>query len=139
MADFSLPWETDLSADSTGDFASIAGSDEVVQRIVRRFLSNPAGVDLSGQPLPPSYVFDPSYGGGARRLVDKPITQAVMDQVKRLFVAQAQLEPEVLADPPPVVNVTKNTDGSLQITASVFLAGGAVAVIPASAPLLLGV
>lgn len=138
MADFSVPWQTDMSVDATGDFAGIAGSDEVTQRIVRRFLSNPAGVDLSGQPLAPTYVFDPNYGGGARRLVDKPITQSTLDEIKRLFIAQAQLEPEVLSDPEPIVTVVQNADGSVQITATVFLAGGAVAVIPSSAPLLLG-
>jgi hypothetical protein len=139
MADFHCPWQTDLSIDSTGDFAAVFGGEEVVQRVVRRFLSNPAGVDLSGQPLAPTYIFDPSYGGGARRLVDKPITQAVMDQVKRLFIAQAQLEPEVASDPQPIVTVTRTLDGGLQIAATVFLAGGGVAVIPSSAPLLLGV
>lgn len=137
--DLSCPWQTDLSFDATGDFAGVEGSDAFVERIVRRFLSNPAGVDLSGQPLPPTYAFDPTYGGGARRLVDKPITPAVIEEVRRLFIAQAQLEPEVAADPQPIVDVVQNADGSLQITATVFLTNGTVAVIPAAAPLLLGV
>jgi hypothetical protein len=138
MADISLPWGGDLTIDATGDFASVSGSDEVAQRIVRRFLTNPAMTDSAGNPVAPDYVFGADYGGAARHFVDRPITDQLLAQIKQRFIHEAQREPEVLADPAPIVTVTKTIDGNIAIQAQVFLAGGGVALIPQSGALVIG-
>jgi hypothetical protein len=134
MADIALIWSDDLQVDETGDFASVDGGDELVQRIIRRFLTNSQSLITSTGTVQiiPDYLFEPTYGGNARAYVDAVIDPEVIGSIQSLFLNQVAQEP--LCDPSQtVITITSPPayPGSIVVQATVFLNTGAQIQIPA--------
>ena len=130
MADISHVWGNDLIIDDCGDILWANGTTEVSQRLVRRFLTNPITFNAQGKVLiKPDYIFEPTYGGGARTYVDALYSPTLAASVQRRLLDQIAEEPLVAATPAPVVQVGQ-IQGGMVVNASVTLADGTVALIP---------
>ena len=130
--DLSLPWGSDLAIGPNGDFKGVTDDAATKERIVRRLLTNPIGLDSNGTEVAEcDYHFHPNYGAGTRRYVHGVITQELQQTVQQRVTDQALQEPSVVATPAPVVNVTKTLDGfGLAIDASVSTVTGGIVTIP---------
>ncbi len=91
MTDLAHQWGGDLAFSPAGDMATVSGSKEGQQRVLRRILT------ISG-----NYIWELNYGGGAPALVGSLSTP---QQVEATMRAQMLLEDAVSQLPPPVVNV----------------------------------
>lgn len=130
MADISLNWAGDLTLDVSGDISFVDTTAELQQRIVRRFLTNAIQVDGAGNVIATAdYIFEPSYGGNARRYVDSVVNSQTVGQLKTLLMNQANQEAGAATSPPPAINITQLPNG-LAINAVVALRNGSVVLIP---------
>jgi hypothetical protein len=130
-SDIDLPWAGDFSLTATGDIATVTGAPKVVERLVRRFLTNPQRTDKVGRVINvPDYLFHPQYGGGARVVVDKPITSETFLAIQQRFAQQATLENEVALDPTPVINLTADNVGNMVMDVTVYLTDGTTVTVP---------
>lgn len=130
MSDISLPWDSDVSADSTGDFVTVDGLDELEERIIRRFLTNQAVTD-SSQNIQGNadYIYDPNYGGNARLLVDRMIRAETIPTVQKTFLQQVQAEAEIVQNPAPSIIVTQIPQG-IALNGSLMLNNGQILSLP---------
>jgi phage baseplate assembly protein W len=85
--------------DATGDLATVDGTDEGVQRVLRRLLTNER-----------EYIWAPSYGAGLPTFIGDPVNVARIQAVIR---KQIFLEAIVARDPSPVITVTAQADNSV--------------------------
>jgi len=134
MADFALLWADDLQVDETGDFAFVTGGDELVQRIIRRFLTNAQSLITSQGTVQiiPDYIFEPTYGGNARAYVDQVIDSEVIASIQSLLLNQIAQEPECDATQSIVtISAPPAYLGSIVVQATVYLNTGARIQIPA--------
>lgn len=92
MCDFYLEWNSDFILTPNGSIQTAVNWDRVRERIIRRFLTNPARALPDGSTTPPDYVFDPSYGFGAGALVDQNPTAAWRANLQR------QMRQSILVD-----------------------------------------
>jgi len=99
-----VPWSGDFSIDDRG-YTVIADADTTyVQRLVRRLLTSPRLFDgATGTPIAaPDYLFEPEFGAGLRRMVDRT---AVARDIERIVLAQVAADPETSEKTRPEVNV----------------------------------
>jgi phage baseplate assembly protein W len=99
MTDLALVFGSDLTVDASGDLATVDGTEEGVERILRRLLTNPA-----------EYIWNPSYGAGLPQFLGEPVNTTRIQAVIR---RQMLLEAIVARDPPPVITVTGRADNSV--------------------------
>lgn len=123
-ADIYLEWNDDLQLTASGSISLSFGWDHIRQRIVRRFLTNPAQRLPDGSSTPADYVFSPSYGIGAGALIDQNPTEAWIADLKRRM-RQAVLS-DAGVDPGAVPNVviTKPRGDAYQIFVNIKLISG---------------
>lgn len=103
MQDINQWWSSDIVSESGG----ISLSDSVTttqQRIIRRVLTNPVSVEG-----PPDYIWNPTYGCGAKRYVGAPQNKLI--ELKNIIVNQLSFEDGVSQSPLP--EVILNTSSSL--------------------------
>lgn len=93
MPDFALPWGGDLQLSPSGGVELFSGSALTLQRLIRRFLTNP-GDD----------IHEPDYGAGLRRFIGKPMHEASLAALVR---EQAMMESTVAS----VLSVTVSDAG----------------------------
>lgn len=91
------------------DFSFIAARDELIQRLIRRLLTNP------GEWLP-----FPFYGGGLRAFVNEPLSSRLAFQIKSICIAQVMEEPDVAALPAPVITLKKPFADALIVTIQLY-------------------
>lgn len=96
------PFGNDISLSPSGDIATVDGSEQTKQRILRRLLTNPG-----------DYIFQLNYGAGLGRFVGQPVNAPEIEAIIR---AQIALEATVAAIPEPVITVVDNRDGSVFTT-----------------------
>jgi hypothetical protein len=130
MADIQHLWGNDISIDDQGDIATVYGTAELAQRLVRRFCTNPVLLNNDGTvAIPPDYRFEPTYGEGVRRYVDSVVTNETLSTIQTRLMDGCQQEAEVSTTTPPVITVTAIT-GGISVDAYVTMADGTVAVLP---------
>jgi len=130
MADLNHTYGTDLFVDDCGDISYCSGTTEVAQRLARRFLTNPATFTPTGAvAIPPDYIFEPNYGGGAGKYVDNLASPTLVAAIQTRFLDQCVEEPMVASSPAPIITVGLIT-GGITVSATVSLASGGVAAIP---------
>lgn len=121
---FYLEWNGDLIVTQNGSVLMAQGWDEVRERIIRRFLTNPALPLPDGTTTPPDYIFDPLYGLGAGALIDQNPNTAFLSaftrRMRQAVVADAATDPGSL----PSITVTTPTIGTLQVFVTVQLISG---------------
>jgi hypothetical protein len=130
MVDMLLEWSGDLEVDESGDIANVVGTDELRERIIRRFLTTPQTlVEATGLvALTPDYLFEPSYGGGARAYVDQVINSQVVTAIQSDLLAQAGLESDVDVTGTSIsIEVLPN---GLQVAATIVLNTGQFIAVP---------
>ena len=98
MTDIAHVFGQDLQVGSTGDLATVTGSDETQQRVLHRLMTNPG-----------AYIWNLDYGAGLPALVG-----AVIDppSVGAAIVGQMLLESEVASIPAPTVSVATDNVSS---------------------------
>lgn len=95
-----------------GDDANVvSGKAELIQRVVRRLLTNP------GEWLP-----FPNYGGGLRRYVDAKLTTSLLLRIKADILTQLSLEPDIVKSPPPTVDIS-TISGGIEVYISFYFTG----------------
>ena len=87
----------DIQTSPTGDLATVEGTLEGQQRVLRRLLTAPG-----------SYIWHPTYGAGLGQFIGKPQTAA---QIQGIVRAQMLLEASVAQNPAPTVSVTFTPSG----------------------------
>jgi hypothetical protein len=102
VTDLALVFGNDLTVDATGDLATIDGTEEGVERILRRLLTNPA-----------EYIWNTTYGAGLPQFLGDPVNVTKIQAVVR---RQMLLEQIVVRDPPPVISVSARADNSVFVT-----------------------
>jgi len=84
-----------LEVNLQGDLETVAQNNLVIQRIIRRLLTNPG--DL---------LAHPEYGAGLRRYIGEILTTDKFDEIKSNIISQMFLEYAVSHNPAPVVVIT---------------------------------
>ncbi len=74
--DIYTEWNNDLILTPSGDIQTATGWDEVRQRIIRSLITSAAQTLPDGSTTPPDYIYHPSYGIGAGKLVGQNPTPA---------------------------------------------------------------
>jgi phage baseplate assembly protein W len=97
MADIFHWWGEDLMSNSTGDLASVNGTVEGQQRVLRRLLTNPG-----------DYIWHPTYGAGLPAYIGQTLD---IDAIRAVIRSQMMLESAVAQTPEPVINVTAIAEG----------------------------
>lgn len=129
-SDISLNWAGDFTLTASGDIASISGGDKVIQRVIRRFLTNSQRTDNLGRVTNlPDYAWHPKYGGNARQYVDALFSTQNAAALRQRFAQQASQETGVAASPPPQVTVKQTVTG-IEMDATVVIADGTVVTVP---------
>jgi phage baseplate assembly protein W len=101
MADLDQLWGNDLSIAGSGDVATVDGSINGTQRVIRRLLSNPG--DL---------LAHPEYGAGLRKLIGKAVPPSTIEAVIR---GQIFLEAAVARTPDPVISISPDMSGAFGV------------------------
>ncbi len=100
-----LEYGNDFVLDQNGDLSVATGWDSVRQDIERAFLTSPS-TDLPGQgPLPPDYLFHPTYGTGAQRDIGEHVTQDQLATIIAKLQLAAAGNPDVDPQSPIQVSV----------------------------------
>jgi phage baseplate assembly protein W len=99
MADLQLTFGNDLTIDATGDIAVSDGSQEGMERVLRRLLTNQL-----------EYIWQPAYGAGLASFLGQPAIQARIQAVIRSQMFQ---EAAVAQEPPPSITVTAQADNTV--------------------------
>lgn len=107
LADLAHSYGNDLGTTPSGDIAVVTKSQRTIQRIIRRFMTNPTDSDSSDYPWEPTY----GVGLGARLGQDLDIRGIQAD-----CRSQMLLEAAVSKNPAPVVTVTEIATGGATIT-----------------------
>lgn len=102
MTDLALVFGTDLSVDSTGDLLVTDGTDEGEERIMRRLLTNAQ-----------EYIWNATYGAGIAAFLGQPMSTV---RIQAVIQAQMLQEAIVAQNPPPVVTVTGQKDGTCVVS-----------------------
>lgn len=109
MSDLNHFFGGDLSLSATGDLAKVDGSNQGMQRVLRRLLTNPAAIDSNGNVMVAGdYIFHPTYGAGLPRMVGDTVDVA---NIRGLVRGQILLESCVSRNPEPIVTVTEIIGG----------------------------
>jgi hypothetical protein len=98
MPDIAHTFGSDLSVSATGDLALSSGPQLTQDRLLRRFLTNPAG-----------YIWHLAYGAGLGQFIGQPANAPRIQGVMR---AQALKEATVAVAPAPTVTVAAQVDGT---------------------------
>ena len=89
--DIGHQWGADLDLSQTGDLATVDGSTAVLQRILRRLLTNSGG-----------YIWNLTYGAGLSGFVGQPLSPPKIAAIVRTQMLQ---ETAVMTSPPPGISV----------------------------------
>lgn len=108
----SLPWRGDFAVDDHGHLIMVEGDIAYQERIIRRLLTTPRLFDrYTGVPIAvPDYIFNPPFGAGLRRLVNRVIS---IDELTRLITGQILEDAETKKSVKPKVEVEMFDDGTL--------------------------
>ena len=109
MSTIGLEYGGDFMLNQYGGLQVVTGWDEVRQRLERAVLTNPATNNSGQGPLPPDYLYHPSYGAGAQRQIGQGI------DADNLATVTAKVQQAVAADP--------SVDGSVAPTATLTQSG----------------
>lgn len=122
--DFYLEYGQDLVLAPSGSLEIATGWDQVRERIIRRFLTNPAQVLPDGSSTPADYVFDPAYGIGGGALVSQNPTQQYLNALRQR-IRQAVLS-DVAVDPgaDPQIVIQQPTPQTFMVFVGVQLSTG---------------
>ncbi len=101
MADISHLWSGDLGVGATGDLATSDDVSLVQQRVLRRLLTNQG-----------DYIWQLTYGAGLAGMIGSPQQIAATKAVIR---SQIFNEPRVATNPEPVIDVTADQAGGVQV------------------------
>lgn len=102
MTDVSHVMGSDLVIAPTGDIQSVGDTDAVLQRVLRRLLTN-AG----------DYIWSLTYGAGLPQFVGRTIN---VTQLQAVIRTQLQLESAVARVPLPSAAVISSADGTVTAT-----------------------
>lgn len=95
--EISQTWGSDVDRTITGALATVTGTAQGEQRVLRRLLTNPG-----------DYIWHLDYGAGLPRYVGRLNRPGEIEGVIR---QQLTLEPIVAQTPPPVVQITSILNG----------------------------
>lgn len=132
LNDIDLIWNGDWVITPSGGINTISGADKVLQRVIRRFLSNAQVLDGFGRCVTlPDCLWHNSYGGNAGQVVNdifgKVSTQKT-EGLRQKFIQQAAQETGVANSPAPIVVFHLDpSNGSLTMDCTIALANGTVA------------
>lgn len=97
--DFDLSWGQDLVLSSTGTLQTVTGLEQVIQRIIRSFLTDSSQVLPDGSRTAPGYVFDTAYGLSGGALVSQNPTRgwknALIARVNQAVLSDVSVDPGV--------------------------------------------
>lgn len=99
MPELQHTWGSDLTVDDTGDLATVDGTEEGQERILRRLLTNPQ-----------EYVWHQEYGAALARFLGQPMAASNIQAVVRSQIFKEQI---VARNPAPVITVTGQPDNSV--------------------------
>lgn len=92
--------DVSTSGISGGDFDFLVDRDELIQRIIRRLLTDPG-----------EWIPFPNYGAGLRRYVDETLTVVLANKIKNTILGQLLQEPDVSEAPLPSVALSTIPNG----------------------------
>jgi hypothetical protein len=104
MPDLSHYFGGDLSTGPSGDIATVTGSTETQQRIVRRLATNTG-----------AYIWQLPYGAGLPAMIGNPVSES---QIRGIVVEQMAMEAGVDQTQPVGVKTTGTNLGSIGVTIS---------------------
>lgn len=109
MSDLNHTFGGDLAQSATGDLLKVDGSNQGMQRVLRRLLTNPAALDSNGNVTAPGdYIFHPTYGAGLPRMVGDTVNLA---KIRGAIRGQILLEACVSRNPEAIIKVTEIQGG----------------------------
>lgn len=122
--DFSLDWNGDLTITPSGSIQLAVGWTQVRQRIIRRIITNPAGILPDKTFSPADDVFNPDFGVGLGKLVDQSFSDDFEAELQRR-IAQGVLEDQdVDSTIPPSIIFQRPNPSTLVIVIGLTLITG---------------
>ncbi len=116
-----LEYGSDFVLNQNGGLQNATGWTSVRQTIERAFLTSPSTA-LPGQgPLPPDYIFHPTYGTGAQREVGEHVTDEQLSVIASKLQQAAAANPAVDPLTPVEVSISRNGFQTIVLTAQVTL------------------
>lgn len=118
MPTFSLEVNGDLEFADDGSLKMVSGPDEIIQRIIRRVVTNPQSKLDNGQIVAADYIFAPTYGLGMGVLVESEMSEEIFTQLSSI-VRQGVLEDaEVDSSIEPDIRIKARDNDTVIIEAS---------------------
>ena len=108
MSDCFHLFGNDLVVGADGDVMLASNDKETLQRVLRRILTSPATPNL-----PADYIWEPTYGAGARRMIGQALTP---QQIVGRIQTQLFFETGVAQKPAPTITVTPQTNGVFNVS-----------------------
>ena len=102
MISIQCDWDGDLTIGPSGDLGTVLPEQELRYRLLRRLLTNPGG-----------YIWHTEFGAGLGGYVGTPVSQR---NIENTILDQIRLEPSILGNPPPVVQVLESIAGAPRTT-----------------------
>jgi len=123
MTALKLNWGEDLVVNQNGGLVTEDGEDEVVSRIARRILTNSKTI-LSGEIIPPDYIFHPQYGLSFRAFVQGKFTDDQKAKIRQ--VTEQGIKMDAAVDPSlfPVITFSQPRPDILKVQADFWLLDG---------------
>jgi len=122
--DLMLEWGQDLVLTPNGSLATVDGWSQVRERIIRRFLTNPAQTLPDGSTTAADYIFHTDFGLGAGALVSQNPTATFMADVVKRLTAAVLADPSLPPGSAPQVTATQPAPNTFEIFVTVPLGNG---------------
>lgn len=124
MTTLYLEWNGDLVLECRTSIQTAVGWDEARQRIIRRIITSGAQQLPDGTFTAADYVFDPSYGVGAGKMVGQPFNDDFVAQLRRRIQAGVLADAAVDTTIPPSIRVTRPNPNTVWAIVGVQLSSG---------------
>lgn len=99
-------------------------ADATRQRLLRLFFTSPRAVGPDGRAISyPDHIFHPDYGAGLPSLVGQPIS-LVEGHVKARILRWTRLDPTIVQNPPPTIQVTQTDIATVSVAFGCDLVDG---------------
>lgn len=131
-----LEWGGDFRVSPQGGILlatdTAAEATSTIQRIQRLLFTNPQNTNAYGNVIARGdSLFYPTYGAGVPSLVDATMTQSLISDLQSKIQNQLSLDPGIVRNPVPIINVTSDGVSGLFISVVVQTTSGQVVTTPA--------
>lgn len=102
-----LPLGGDFVLNSNGGLQWTDSWDAIVQNLERFLFTNPATIDIYGNPQPADWIFQPQFGLGASQMLGQTFNSAYISTLEQKIYQAALAAQTGNSTVPPAVTITQ--------------------------------